>query len=459
MSISDISVKTLTHIDDHIATFTKDKQKAFVDWVVSSGGSNRAREWTDARLLDYILLIMVTKKYKTVFDIKMKDFTVNKKRVEPYQKPQFNRKHSGLITYVSDVFAIELGEGEFRIIDKAMVKEQRKSLVALPEFTGTDHDHRIANDVKVLLSSVPGIVNDMCVDLMACALELPDDELKFLGVVYVMYLLKTRQVIYVGSTDNFKERTKNHKTDFQSTKKDSYVYTYMKINGYEFDKDVSFLIVAKCPAGYDLEKLIEAEFYDALKRNQTVHLIHNNMRPVSKDVTINSKGYIYRFVNIHTDTCIYIGKSVKPYDRLSSHKSRAYNKSESATYNSSLYVAARAMNNERWPDEYRFEVIEAMPVWLQMQRESHYINLHNTIYEGYNVASVVYYNTSKPVCRFCNKEFSCMARRNHHHIICKKNPAPPELQKFPCQFCDKPFTFKIYLEKHTKRCPKRPSPP
>lgn len=444
----------IVHINNHIAAFTKEKQDAFTSWVLTS---DVQKEWTISRYFEFIMWIMMTKKYEAVYEIMAKDFTVNGARIDPFNKQRFEFKHGVMIKYVCNELCVDIGEGEFPLSGVQICQNKQKALEHVPEYLGTEQDHRVAHDVKILLTSIPEIVDQLCVDVLSCALEVPDDRLKFLGVVYAIYIKKTLEVIYVGSTQNYNHRQLSHKTHCKNERRDKDLYTFVRDNGYDFDDDLSFMILATCPAGYELEKILEAEVYDHLwpKATQQFRSLQNGQRPLSRNVAIDSKGYIYKNTNLITNTCIYVGKSLKVHSRICQHKNDAY-KTSSDDYNKPFYVAAREINNEGWPEELQFEVIEAVPMWLQMSREHHYIQHLNTINNGYNRVSVIC-ELDQFVCQHCNKICKRKEHLDMHIKVCKQNPIR-DPYKHVCQFCDKKFTQPHARTKHeTTFCKKNPN--
>ena len=215
--------------------------------------------------------------------------------------------------------------------------------------------------VKLQISQVPKHVQG---GLQAIQI----DEGQKIGVVYVIWEKATKKIIYVGSSNDFAERCKNHHSDcFNANKKiyNSKLYVFIRATYGNFDP-LEISAVATCPIGFEV--FLELAYFNHLK--EIITLMNDNL---PTKYTIDFIGVIYVFWNVISNRVLYVGSTGRFASRRGEHHRHCYDP-ECKDYEENKYKLIRQIKEDSWPkDIVVIKPIERVPIYLMKQREQFYI--------------------------------------------------------------------------------------
>lgn len=447
---------------------------------------HRRRIWTDELRWHSILWVIITKELSSVSKITHKDLA---KFQQTHAYTPYNT-YKDMIIEMAMEKSIDLGSKQPYIYSKPFsTEEKERMLTNTVEYVPTDSEVMLMEGVQsTQLKDVPLIISKLANKNTMFECEIDQGDLaSFLGVVYIIYLKSTNDIVYVGSTDELHDRKLSHSNSSRSLKSKQPLYEFVRNNGLNFDEDFSFMVVSTCVAGFSFETFIEDAFYVEMYKNRRFpRVLNGDKRPNCSKLFDDGWIYAVRDSSTEGSPAKYVGQSVNALKRFMDHKRDAYRNSKQLS--KPLYEAARSLNPQSWPANLTFDVIEKCPVWMMNKREMHWIHEMNTIRpRGFNVD--VYVSSEQLQCQYCLESFAnfqgakrhislCAANLNakpekfkcddcgreysrkesleKHRQICSKEPKKEG--KFPCKLCDTKLNTKNNLKRHMKNCPKNPTP-
>lgn len=431
--------------------------------------------WTNELRRDSLLCVMVVNNWTSVYQITAKSFS-DLGLAGAFQGP-YKGLIGNMIKDVCNLCNIDIGDGNFKLSTQNTHANNMKMYLSGGEvstFQITNEDHEARLFFETQLNSVEKKVTDLlsAQNPTTCGIRLTDTEQQRCGIVYIVIVIKTNMIIYIGSSNTFRKRVEHHMSrcfgnHVHNREEFKQLYTYVKDNGLS-PNDIRFIPVAKCNPKYDFVVHLEQRFYNEFKQQSpTVFYprLQNSKAPCK--YSINSFADIYTIVKVELDTQtnkvnyvkLYVGKTCRIGERICQHFVNCYNP-KSSDYDMNIYQHVREISpGSKWDsDVFQIHGLEQkVPIWMLSLREGHYINKFDTLKpNGFNMSEV--HETKRDLmCSHCNK--GPFTRKCHfitHMTRCKSNP---NRQFFKCQYCLKDtFTSKDYKNTHERSyCPKRPS--
>ena len=383
------------------------------------------RTWTEELAWRSVMWVMITKGYSSAYQVKFND-------VKKFSRTGAFTKHSNfssLVLHVANTRQIDIGDGNYKKPNSTLDEQehffQNIGMDAASVYTPNEQEMRLMANVTEQLNQVPLIIEKLSdkSTMYDCQIDQSRLNLIFLGVVYVICVKSSNDILYVGSSDSFKERIKTHRTN--SAKSTHPMYKYIRENQLSFDNDLHVMIVMTCVAGYGFEVFLEDSFYQKLYQNKKFLMLANgNQRPSCTN--LSDIGYIYRCDQItrHCEQTRYVGQSADIHSRIYQHKYKCYDTKDSNNHkNKLLYHEARSINKITWPkDVLKFAVIEKCPVWMMNKREVHWIDKMNTFVPNGLNAVLPIVSIDQLTCKHCSLILCPSSSMKLHLSICKSNP-------------------------------------
>lgn len=294
-------------------------------------------------------------------------------------------------------------------------------------YVPTENEMQLLNHHETILRDhVPNVVNQLLENPKASVIN--TESFDFKGVVYIVYSHTMKNIIYIGSTRRFNRRKIGHKSKFL---KSGTTTTFAKfITNNNLLDDIEFIPVLSCEPGYGFEVIMESEL---IKQCASILPLQNENVPLVSGNTMQSNGVIYGIFLDGCETPKYVGKSIKFYERVVKHITNAYNINNKKSYNRKLYECVRQHNNEHWPINLKFKIIELTPLWMLEKRENHYMKLYDVKVTGWN--SVNNMSTQNDIDQ---------EKINHNKSQCQNNVI--------CPRCNKTICNKYKLASHIEKC-------
>lgn len=352
---------------------------AFKKWNEDTKG--KSTKWNYKTRLNAILYIMKEKKYENAYQIKQKDVRTLGVESCCSNKSFYKGILKNMIMDVFTHYRIQFDEGKFPKCNKDIRKESDKLLENTPKFTKYD---------KTPVNVVKEIINDS-IQILTSRKKVDVNLNAIIGVVYVMIVVSTNKILYVGSTHNFKKREQVHETSLLkqkklAKKKRNKLYDYIITNHKNGFDEIEIRPICVCKAGFEI--FIEAAFYDILKKELGNKLL-NDRRPIDSIYTIDSWTTIYKIVQKPESNVIYVGSSNDLLERKTEHKRICYDL-EDVHSSQPVYKHIRSINNNEWPkDIVNIEPVEQCPIFLRDERERFYIDYYDTFNNGFNGTEVI----------------------------------------------------------------------
>tara|TARA_B100001287_G_scaffold274753_1_gene280782 strand:- start:40 stop:1389 length:1350 start_codon:yes stop_codon:yes gene_type:complete len=293
-------------------------------------------------------------------------------------------------------------------------------------YVPTENEMQLLNYHDTILRyHVPNVVNQLLENPKEAVIN--SESFDFKGVVYIVYSHTMKNIIYIGSTRRFNKRKNNHKSKFL---KSDTTTTFAKfITDNDLLDDIEFIPVLTCEPGYGFEVIMESEL---IKQCASLFPLQNDSVPLVSGITMQTNGVIYGLFLDGCQTPKYVGKSIKYYERVVKHMTNAYNVNN-MEYDRKLYKCVRQHNDEHWPKNVNFKIIELAPIWMLDNRENHYMKMYKMKNTGWN--SINNMSTQKDI----EEE-----QLNHNKSNCQSNVVCPK--------CNKTICNKYKLVSHIEKC-------
>ena len=229
---------------------------------------------------------------------------------------------------------------------------------------------------NTIVEIIPQLIKRLIVNPLECVIDVDTSKIK--GVVYMVYSHRLKTIIYIGSSRRFQTRKNSHRSRWLKTETNTKFYNYVVSN--ELINDIEFMPILCCDAGYGFEVHMECEM---IKLCASIFPLQNENIPIRGNHTLDIVGVIYGLYVDNDDHPKYVGKSIAYYERVLKHMSVAYN-THNKKSKACIYKSIREFDDQKWPINLEFRVIEKCPMWLLDHRENYYIKLHNVKQNGWN---------------------------------------------------------------------------
>ena len=409
-------------MEAHLEEF-RGRADEFEDWLRRRAARKNKEKWDDDKRWDLNLYVMIKKEYSSVTEIRKRDYIIE--GIGSFVSAFHDYKsHTVMNKALLEKNSVQIDE-EFRLSQKEITKINKDLIESAPIFEMSSGILQQYEQVKLQISQVPKHVQG---GLQAIQI----DEGQKIGVVYVIWEKATKKIIYVGSSNDFAERCKNHHSDcFNANKKiyNSKLYVFIRATYGNFDP-LEISAVATCPIGFEV--FLELAYFNHLK---TIVTLMNDNLPTK--YTIDWIGVIYVFLNVVTNQVLYVGSTGRFPRRAGEHYYMCYLHSpENVQYNSEKYKIIRQIKEDSWPkDIVSIKPIERVPIFLMKQREQFYMTKYNTIADGTNSHM-----------SFATAEATEERKKNHY----EKNVGPKLAERVKCEKCGKELS-RGYLSIHIFR--------
>lgn len=395
----------------------------FEGWLRRRPKSKKSEKWDDDKRWDFDLYIMIKKEYKSITEIRKRDYIIEGIGDFTNVFFEYNHSHTAMNKALMEKKNVKIDE-EFRLSVKEIAKINKELVESAPLCKVSTEILQQYEQVKVQISQIPAHVQ--------CGLQaIQIDQREKIGVVYVIWEQLSRKIIYVGSSNDFSERRKNHPSDcFNPNKKIYNSKLYLHIRGtYKTFDALEIVPIAVCPIGFEV--FLELAYFNHLK---TIVTLMNDKLPTKYPIDLI--GVIYVFLNLITNQVLYVGSTGRFPGRVGNHYYNCYhNTPENVEYDSEKYKKIREIKEDSWPKEIvQIKPIERVPIYLMKQREQFYMTKHNTIADGSNAQM-----------SFATAEATEERKKKHY----EDNVGPKLAEKVKCEKCGKELS-RGYLPIHMR---------
>lgn len=413
----------------YLDKFKVEKKEDFIQYLNSGKGIC----WDTENRFLLTLLVCDEKKYKNVCTIKQTDYETNYGNFRAAFN-EYGGKHKLMIREIFSKKGIvfENNEDMMTLAEKKKFRQQYLDNVPMFDTNSITDDQWNAYHIsKKIINNLSNIISDGLK-------EIHIDTSYKLGVSYVIWDVNTKNVLYVGSTDEFAERKKNHfKNCFHPNASDYnkpiYIYIRERYSNWDY---LDIIPLVSCPVGFEL--FVEAALYNLLKHKYT---LFNGQVPTYS--SIDDIGYIYWFRKIMNNEKFYVGSTNDFYKRRDIHWSHCYLDLKQYV-KKEAYQVIREIDSVKFPkDKVAIEAIEKMPIWIMKEREQYYIDLYgiSNSADAFNPSTEIRsekrkaHNNEKVECQICyvklnrNGMLRHLGRCHVPNIILDKQPSSP------CKIC------------------------